>query len=90
MSVKANILQKADTKRIKMSKARRSEHDNPVSKKNPRTVSPHPKKNPAEVEKQLDSGIEHHQSGRLKEAEACYQQVLQWQPNHADAWHLLG
>jgi len=43
-----------------------------------------------QIEKQLDLGIEHHQSGRLAEAETCYQQVLQWQPNHADAWHLLG
>ncbi|HEY9613465.1 FkbM family methyltransferase [Allocoleopsis sp.] len=44
----------------------------------------------APLEKRLNLGIEHHQAGRLPEAESCYQQVLQWQPNHADAWHLLG
>jgi predicted O-linked N-acetylglucosamine transferase (SPINDLY family) len=41
-------------------------------------------------EKLLDSGIEHHQAGRLPEAATCYQQVLRYQPNRADAWHLWG
>ncbi|PXW83906.1 putative O-linked N-acetylglucosamine transferase (SPINDLY family) [Nitrosomonas sp. Nm84] len=41
-------------------------------------------------ERQLDSGIAHQQAGRLVEAETCYQDVLQGQPERADAWHLLG
>jgi FkbM family methyltransferase len=46
--------------------------------------------NPAQIAQQLDLGIKHHQSGQLSQAEACFQQVLQWQANNADAWHLLG
>ena len=38
----------------------------------------------------LQVAIEHHQGGRLPQAEAIYQQVLQVQPNHPDALHLLG
>jgi tetratricopeptide (TPR) repeat protein len=34
--------------------------------------------------------INHHQTGRLPEAIAGYQQVLQQHPENADAWHLLG
>ena len=45
---------------------------------------------PEYIEQELNLGIKHYQSGKLPEAEACYQQVLQWQPNNADAWHLLG
>ncbi|MEQ1742308.1 MAG: tetratricopeptide repeat protein, partial [Candidatus Nitrotoga sp.] len=33
---------------------------------------------------------EHHQAGRLSQAEAIYQQILQVAPNHPDALHLLG
>jgi tetratricopeptide (TPR) repeat protein len=33
---------------------------------------------------------EHHQAGRLPAAEALYLQILQSQPEHADALHLLG
>lgn len=67
-----------------------SEHHHHVSQKNFRKVSVHQPTGAEQLEKQLDLGIEHHQSGRLEKAEACYQQVLQWQPNQADAWHLLG
>ncbi|NES82799.1 MAG: tetratricopeptide repeat protein [Moorea sp. SIO2B7] len=35
-------------------------------------------------------GVKYSQSGKLSEAEACFQQVLQWQPDNPDAWHLLG
>lgn len=33
---------------------------------------------------------EHHQAGRLSQAEAIYQQILQVVPNHPDALHLSG
>ena len=34
--------------------------------------------------------LEHHQSGRLEEAEVLCRQILAQRPNHADAPHLLG
>ena len=34
--------------------------------------------------------VEHHQHGRLPDAEALYRNILQQQPEHADALHLLG
>lgn len=38
----------------------------------------------------LQTAIGHHQAGRLPEAEVLYQQILQVEPNHPDALHLLG
>lgn len=38
----------------------------------------------------LQTAIQHHQSGRLPQAQLIYQQILQAEPNHADALHLLG
>ncbi|ROH85362.1 glycosyltransferase family 41 protein [Pseudomethylobacillus aquaticus] len=38
----------------------------------------------------LQTGLHHHQQGRLAEAERCYRLVLQSQPDDADALHLLG
>jgi tetratricopeptide (TPR) repeat protein len=38
----------------------------------------------------LRTAMEHHQAGRLPEAEAIYRRILQTAPNHADALHLLG
>ena len=38
----------------------------------------------------LATAIDHHQNGRLAEAEAGYRQILEATPNHADANHLLG
>lgn len=38
----------------------------------------------------MQQGIQHHQSGRLVEAEPCYRQLLAMDPGHADANHLLG
>jgi predicted O-linked N-acetylglucosamine transferase (SPINDLY family) len=38
----------------------------------------------------LAIAVQHHQAGRLQVAEQIYRQILQAQPNHAYAWHLLG
>jgi len=38
----------------------------------------------------LQTAIGHHQSGRLPQAQALYQQILQADPNHPDALQLLG
>ncbi len=38
----------------------------------------------------LDLAIQHHQAGRLGEAEGLYRQILAVDPNHADALNLLG
>jgi len=42
------------------------------------------------LQKQFESGLSHHQAGRLAEAETIYRQILTQQPSHADALHLLG
>jgi predicted O-linked N-acetylglucosamine transferase (SPINDLY family) len=42
------------------------------------------------LEQQFESGVSHHQAGRLAEAERFYRQVLAQQPDHADALNLLG
>ncbi len=38
----------------------------------------------------LRSALEHHQAGRLREAEALYRQILASSPDHPDALHMLG
>lgn len=38
----------------------------------------------------LAVALQHHQAGRLKLAEQLYRQILQVEPNHADALHFLG
>ena len=38
----------------------------------------------------LTLAVQHHQSGRLDQAEQLYRQIIQVEPKHADAWHLLG
>jgi predicted O-linked N-acetylglucosamine transferase (SPINDLY family) len=34
--------------------------------------------------------VQHHRAGRLDAAEQIYRQILAVEPNHAEAWHLLG
>lgn len=34
--------------------------------------------------------MDHHRNGRLADAERMYRQVLRWQPDNADAYHLFG
>ncbi len=38
----------------------------------------------------LAAAFDHHRAGRLAEAEAIYKRILDCQPDHADALHLLG
>ena len=42
------------------------------------------------VLKLLEKGLAHQNAGRLQEAEAIFQSILQEQPRHPDALHLLG
>ncbi len=39
---------------------------------------------------ELDRALDHHQAGRLEEAETLYREVLAREPEHPDALHLLG
>ena len=42
------------------------------------------------IQKSLELAIQHHQAGRLSEAETIYRGILSREPTHADALHLLG
>ena len=42
------------------------------------------------IQKALDLAVQHHKSGRLSDAESLYQQILQTDPDHPIALHLLG
>ena len=42
------------------------------------------------IQQALDLAVGHHDSGRLSDAESIYQQILQVEPNHPIALHLLG
>lgn len=42
------------------------------------------------IEQAVLFGLEHHRSGRFREAESIYRQILAVQPDHPDALHLLG
>ena len=44
----------------------------------------------ATISEALAIAIQHHQAGRLQAAEDIYRKILAAQPNHGDAWHLLG
>ncbi len=44
----------------------------------------------ATISEALDVAINHHEAGRLQIAEQIYRQILQVDPNQADAWNLLG
>ena len=42
------------------------------------------------IQQAIDLAVQHHNAGRLPEAENIYQQILQSEPNHPTALHLLG
>ena len=42
------------------------------------------------IEQALDLAVQHHNAGRLPEAEYVYQQILHADPNQPVALHLLG
>jgi tetratricopeptide (TPR) repeat protein len=42
------------------------------------------------LQQALDLGVQHHQAGRLREAEAVYRKILSADPNNAQTLHLLG
>jgi len=42
------------------------------------------------IQQAFELAIQHHQAGRLNEAESLYRQILAVEPRHADALHLLG
>ena len=44
----------------------------------------------ATVSEELAMAVQHHQAGRLQAAGEIYRQILQAEPTHADALHLLG
>ena len=44
----------------------------------------------AQAEAALHAGFAAHQAGRLDEAQAAYRKVLDLEPEHPDAWHLVG
>ena len=45
---------------------------------------------PVSIPEAFQIALQHHQSGRLAEAEVLYRQILTVDPRHADALHLLG
>lgn len=42
------------------------------------------------ISQAFDRAFQHHQAGRLREAEQLYRDILTQEPQHADALHLLG
>ena len=45
---------------------------------------------PTPIEQAYVQAIQHHQAGRLREAESLYRQILAQQPDHADTLQMLG
>ncbi|HSI13653.1 MAG TPA: tetratricopeptide repeat protein [Chthoniobacter sp.] len=45
---------------------------------------------PVTIPQALELALQHHEAGRLREAEVIYRQILAVQPDHAEAHHLLG
>lgn len=45
---------------------------------------------PVTIPQAVELALQHHEAGRLSEAEAIYRQILIVQPQHAEAHHLIG
>ena len=45
---------------------------------------------PTSIQQSFQLAVQHHQAGRLPQAEQLYRQILAQEPGHADAMHLLG
>jgi len=46
--------------------------------------------NQSTLQQSFDQALQHHQAGRLREAESIYRQILAQQPAYAEVLHLLG
>jgi tetratricopeptide (TPR) repeat protein len=57
-----------------------------VMKPAPRSLYP----SESNIQDELSNALRHHQSGQLEQAARIYQSILDQQPDHADALHLLG
>ena len=53
-------------------------------------ASPPPEQQTLTLQQALDLAIQHHSAGDLPSAENIYQLILQTDPDHPDALHLLG
>src|SRR4051794_19242033 len=42
------------------------------------------------IEQAFQLALQHHQAGRLVDAEALYRQIVAAAPGHSEAWHHLG
>jgi len=56
----------------------------------PDKVVPYSKPKTLNLQQALDLAVEHHQAGDLPKAENIYRKILQANPNHSQALHLLG
>jgi protein O-GlcNAc transferase len=54
------------------------------------TADPPPGQQTLTIQQAIDLAVQHHNGGRLAEAERLYQQILQADPNQPGALHLLG
>ncbi|MDP3512596.1 MAG: tetratricopeptide repeat protein [Sulfuritalea sp.] len=53
-------------------------------------IEPSPQSAAVSIEQSLQHALEHHRAGRLEEAVALYQAILQVDPGHAEANHSMG
>jgi predicted O-linked N-acetylglucosamine transferase (SPINDLY family) len=58
------------------------------SKKKPQNVTPSPQT--LSISEVMELAFQYHQEGELSQAKKLYQQVLQVEPHHSEALHLLG
>jgi protein O-GlcNAc transferase len=49
-----------------------------------------PKKPSISIDQELAKALQYHQSGQLNKAEKIYKRIIEVNPNHSDALHLLG